>query len=101
MNNRIAISLAAVAVMLPAGFGAPGAAMAQGRDCLSRQDIQAQLARGEIAPLADVMNREGIKERPLSVEVCDVNGQPHYIVNMMDSAGGTQSVTLNARGGSQ
>ena len=51
--------------------------------------------------LADVMNREGITDRPLSVEVCEVNGQPHYIVNMMDSSGGTQSVTLNARGGSQ
>ena len=54
-----------------------------------------------LAPLADVMNREGITDRPLSVEVCEVNGQPHYIVNMMDSSGGTQSVTLNARGGSQ
>lgn len=90
--------LAALVLALLAGISP---ATAQQRDCLSRQDIQDRLANGKIAPLADVMNRAGIKERPLSVQVCDVDGAPHYIVNMMDSYGESQSVTLNAGDGSQ
>lgn len=102
MKIKTAPILAAMLVALLAALGTPAASSAQSRDnCLSRQDIQKQLAKGDIAPLADVMNRAGIKERPLSVEVCDVNGDPHYIVNMMDSYGGSQSVSLNARAGTQ
>lgn len=99
MNKTNVNILAAIVVALLAGAVSPVAA--QQRDCLTRQDIQNELADGKIAPLADVMSRAGIKERPLSVQVCDVNGAPHYIVNMMDSYGGSQSVTLNARDGSQ
>jgi hypothetical protein len=93
--------LAATAMALLAGLAAPGAAFAQDRDCLSKKDIQNRLQEGSIAPLADVMNRAGIKERPLSVQVCDVDGEPHYIVNMMDSYGESERVTLNAEDGSQ
>lgn len=92
--------LAATTVALLASFISL-AAVAQDRNCLSRQDIQDRLAEGLIAPLADVMSRAGIKQRPLSVQVCDVDGSPHYIVNMMDSYGGSESVTLNAEDGSQ
>jgi len=99
MKETTANILAAGMLALLAGFAAPAAA--QQGDCLSRQDIQNRLADGKIAPLADVMNRAGIKERPLSVQVCDVNGAPHYIVNMMDSYGESQSVTLDAADGSQ
>ena len=92
--------LAATIVALLAGLGLPGAVMAQA-DCLSRQDIQDRLEQGLIAPLADAMNRAGVKGRPLSVQVCDVDGSDHYIVNMMDSDGESQSLTLNAEDGSQ
>ena len=94
--------LAAMAMALLAGIGLPGAAVARGGDaCLSKQDIQDRLKQGLIAPLADAMNRAGIKGRPLSVQVCDVDGSDHYIVNMMDSDGESQSVTLNAEDGSK
>jgi hypothetical protein len=99
MKETIVNILAALVLALLAGSVSPAAA--QQRDCLSRQDIQDRLTSGKIAPLADVMNRAGIKERPLSVQVCDVDGAPHYIVNMMDSYGESQSVTLNAGDGSQ
>ena len=88
--------LAAMAMALLAGIALPGAAVAQGEACLSKQDIQNRLSQGLIAPLADAMTRAGIKGRPLSVQVCDVGGSNHYIVNMMDSDGESQSVTLNA-----
>ena len=93
--------LAAMAMALLAGIGLPGAAVAQDDACLSKQDIQNRLSQGLIAPLADAMNRAGIKGRPLSVQVCDVGGSDHYIVNMMDSDGESQSVTLNAEDGSK
>lgn len=92
--------LAVTTVALLAGFVSPGA-VAQDRDCLSKQDIQERLADGLIAPLADAMSRAGVKGRPLSVQVCDVGGSDHYIVNMMDSDGESESVTLNAEDGSQ
>lgn len=93
--------LAATIVAMLAGIGLPGPAVAQERDCLSKQDIQNRLAQGLIAPLADAMDRAGVKGRPLSVQVCDVDGSDHYIVNMMDSDGESESVTLNAEDGSQ
>ncbi|HEY0853237.1 MAG TPA: hypothetical protein VGD86_00285 [Devosia sp.] len=93
--------LAAMAMALLTGIGLPGAAMAQGDACLSKQDIQNRLSQGLIAPLADAMSRAGVKGRPLSVQVCDVDGADHYIVNMMDSDGESQSVTLNAEDGSK
>ena len=93
--------LAPMAMALLAGIGLPGAAMAQGDACLSKQDIQDRLSQGLIAPLADAMNRAGVRGRPLSVQVCDVDGEDHYIVNMMDSDGESQSVTLNAEDGSK
>ena len=92
--------LAVTTVALLASFGSLGA-VAQDRDCRSKQDIQERLADGLIAPLADAMSRAGVKGRPLSVQVCDVGGSDHYIVNMMDSDGESESVTLNAEDGSQ
>ena len=93
--------LVATIVALLAGISLPGAAVAQQGACLSKQDIQNRLTRGLIAPLADAMSRAGVKGRPLSVQVCDVGGSDHYIVNMMDSDGESESVTLNAEDGSQ
>lgn len=93
--------LAAMSMALLTGLGLPGAVVAQDDACLSKQDIQDRLAQGLIAPLADAMSRAGVKGRPLSVQVCDVNGSDHYIVNMMDSDGESQSVTLNAEDGSK
>lgn len=100
MKKPTVTILAATTVALLASFVSQ-AAVAQGNNCLSKQDIQDRLAEGLIAPLADVMSRAGIKQRPLSVQVCDVDGSPHYIVNMMDSYGGSERVTLNAEDGSQ
>jgi hypothetical protein len=101
MKKMTANILVATTVALLASFGSLGAVAAQERDCLSKQDIQARLADGLIAPLADAMSRAGVKGRPLSVQVCDVDGSDHYIVNMMDSDGESESVTLNAEDGSQ
>jgi hypothetical protein len=100
MKKMTANILAVTTVALLAGFGSLGA-VAQDRACLSKQDIQERLADGLIAPLADAMSRAGVKGRPLSVQVCDVDGSDHYIVNMMDSDGESESVTLNAEDGSQ
>lgn len=93
--------LAATIVALLASLVLPGAALAQDGACLTKQDIQNRLSQGLIAPLADAMTRAGVTGRPLSVQVCDVGGSDHYIVNMMDSDGESQSVTLNAEDGSQ
>jgi hypothetical protein len=102
--NKLTVNIfAATFVALLAGISLPGAAVAQqnGDACLSKQDIQNRLSQGLIAPLADAMSRAGVKGRPLSVQVCDVDGSDHYIVNMMDSDGESESVTLNAEDGSQ
>ena len=101
MNKLTVNILAATFVALLAGVALPGAAVAQEGACRSKQDIQNRLSQGLIAPLADAMSRAGVKGRPLSVQVCDVDGSDHYIVNMMDSDGESESVTLNAEDGSQ
>ena len=93
--------LAAMGVAMLAGIGLSGPAMAQGGNCLSEQDIRERLTEGRITSLANAMNRAGVKGRPLSVQVCDVDGSDHYVVNMMDSEGESESVTLNAEDGSQ
>ena len=102
MNRSIVSILAAGMMALPLGFGPVGSAVAQGYDdCLNKRDIQQAIESGEIAPLADIMDRAGIKDRPLSVQVCQIDGSPHYVVNMMDSYGDGQSIVLNAQDGSQ
>lgn len=102
MNKSIVSILAAMAVALPMGLGLSGVAVAQEYDdCLNKRDIQQALENGEIAPLADVMDQAGISDRPLSVKVCQIDGSPHYVVNMMDSYGDSKSIVLNAQDGSQ
>ena len=98
MEQPIVNVLAAMTMALLTAFALPAPAVAQDQ-CLSKQEIQQKLSDGEIAPLADVMERAGLQERPLSVQVCDVDGSPHYIVNMINSNGESQSITLNARDG--
>ena len=102
MNKRNVSIRAAMVWTLLAGFALPGAAHAQDHgDCLNKRDIQQAIESGEIAPLADIMAEAGVNERPLSVQVCDVDGSPHYVVNMMDSYGDSQRIVLNAQDGSQ
>jgi hypothetical protein len=101
VSNR-ATGAGALVVALLAGFALPGATMAQDYgDCLNKRDIQQAIEDGKISPLADVMAQAGINERPLSVQVCEVDGSPHYVVNMMDSYGDGQRIVLNAQDGSQ
>lgn len=100
MNTTTATFLAAIGLAALTALGPSATVEAQDRNCLTRQDIQTQLQTGDIEELATVMARAGIDQRPLSAEVCDLNGVPHYFVNLMDSYGGKQ-VTLNARKGAQ
>jgi hypothetical protein len=96
----IAKTVAAVALALPlalASFGAP-AAQEEG-DCITGRQIQQAINDGDIVDLADAMQAEGVRAKPLSQpDVCRVGGQLKYRVNIMNSYGEAERIVLNAQG---
>ena len=96
----IAKPVAAIALALPialASFGAP-AAQEEG-DCISGRQIQQAINDGDIIDLADAMQAEGVKAKPLSQpDVCRIGGRLQYRLNIMNSYGEAERIVLNAQG---
>jgi hypothetical protein len=68
--------------------------------CLSNLDLQAAIARGDIPPLAEVLQRNGIGRNTevLSVEVCREDGGWAYRVGVIDADGRARTLVLQASG---
>jgi len=99
MKNVIAAFLAAVGVAgaLVGGFVGPVAA--QEERCLDRREIQQKIDSGELIQLSEAMDtaRVGGKIISSAAQVCEVDGQWQWRVNVMDSSGESRPVTLPAQ----
>lgn len=96
MNKCVHFVLAGiVALGLGGGFAAPASA----QECLSRQEIQDKIDSGEVRQLAEAMQAAGVDGRIISqqAQLCLVGGQWEWQVNVMDSYGESQPVSLPAR----
>ena len=99
MKNVFAafVAAAVVAGALVGGFVGPAAAQ-DGR-CLDRREIQEKIDSGELIQLSQAMDRAGVDGKIISsaAQVCDVDGQWQWRVNVMDSSGESRPVTLPAQ----
>jgi hypothetical protein len=84
------------AVLLCAALVAPGFAQGGG-GCLSNRDLQAAISSGEIPPVAEVLESQGVNpDDVLSVKACDEGGEIVYVVGVLDEYGEAQTLVLRA-----
>jgi len=99
MKNSVAAFVAAVGVAgaLVGGFVGPVAAQ-DGR-CLDRREIQERIDSGELIQLSQAMDAARVDGKIISsaAQVCQINGQWQWRVNVMDSSGESRPVTLPAQ----
>ncbi|MGV3490131.1 MAG: hypothetical protein ACO1OG_02305 [Devosia sp.] len=95
MNTFVRIGLAGV---LALGLGAGLAAPAVAQECLSRNEIQQKIDSGEVRQLAEAMQASGVDGRIISQQarLCLVGGQWEWQVNVMNSNGESEPVSLPA-----
>jgi uncharacterized membrane protein YkoI len=99
--RTILITMAAAAAL---SFGAamPAHAAQKSGNCLSDQQIQADIASGKILSWPKIKRIAGISEyaEVSDVKVCTVNGVPYYTVNIVSPNGEAKKIVLNAVDGS-
>lgn len=101
MKRGIAILLAGFVLALPLGLGFSGAAFAQEeRDCVGAREAQQAVESGEIMELPDAARRAGLERKFIGQQarLCNVNGSPHWVVSVMNDAGESERIVLNAQG---
>jgi hypothetical protein len=98
MENLIAAIVAAVLLAGALGAGVMPAAAQEGR-CLDRREIQEKIDAGELVQLSQAMDRAGVDGKIISsaLQVCEIDGQWQWRVNVMDSSGESRPVTLPAQ----
>jgi hypothetical protein len=85
------------AVLLCAALVVPGFAQGGGGGCLSNRDLQAAISAGEIPPVAEVLESQGVNpDDVLSVKACDEGGEIVYVVGVLDEYGEAQTLVLRA-----
>ncbi len=69
-------------------------------DCLSNRALQSAIASGEIPPVSDVLEQEGVNpDDVLSVKLCDGGpGALAYFVGVLDQSGEANTLVLPASG---
>ena len=94
--RHFAAAFAAAATLSFAAVAPAGAQQA----CLSNLDLQSAIARGDIPPVAQVLERNGIDRNTevLSVEACRSDGGWAYYVGVIDSSGKARTLVLQASG---
>jgi uncharacterized membrane protein YkoI len=101
VRTILAIVVALAAVLL--GVAAPAYAAGGGGGCLSDQEIQAEIASGQIQSWPKIKKLAGISAyREVSdVSVCLKGGTPFYQVNVVSPDGEARKIMLNAVNGSR
>lgn len=99
MKTSIAKLVAAGAVALGLAMGVSAPASAQEGECLDRREIQLQIASGQLRQLSEAMAEAGVDGKIISsgAEVCLVDGQWMWRVNVMDAYGESKPVSLPAQ----
>ena len=94
--RTILITLTTVAGLLLAAVVPVGAV--PGGDCLTDQEIQAQIESGQIKSWPKIKKIAGISsyQEVSDVRVCVVAGTPYYNVNIVSPSGEAKKVVLNA-----
>lgn len=101
MNTVISTVFAAFFLALPMSLASVGAPAAQeGDNCVTARQAQQAVEAGEILGLAEAASEEGVDQKFISDEarLCDIEGAPHWIVNVMSRSGESQRIVLNAQG---
>lgn len=101
MKTSTATTLAALLLALPLALVASGAPAAQENgNCVTARQAQQAVEAGEILELPEAAQREGIDRKFIGDEarLCDIDGSPHWVVNVMSESGDSERVVLNAQG---
>jgi len=63
--------------------------------------IAASVASGIILPLVEILRRAGIgvSAKVLNVRVCQIQGQPYYLIDVLHPNGAAQNLILRANDG--
>ena len=95
-----AVALFLIATALPA---AAQFEQFEEQDCLSNRALQSAIASGEIPPVSDVLDQEGVNpDDVLSVKVCAGRGGAlNYFVGVLDPYGEANTLVLPAEGDRQ
>ena len=98
MKHDLTSLLAATGVVLALAFGFLGPAAAAEGDCLGKRQIQNRIDSGQLRPLSEAMAAANVDGKIISsgAEVCQIDGQWQWRVNVMDSYGESKPVTLPA-----
>lgn len=101
MSSTVATTLTAIWLSLPIALASSGAPVAQDDgSCVSSRQAQQAVEAGEILDLSSAAQREGIDRKFIGDEarLCDVDGSPHWVVNVMSESGDSERIVLNAQG---
>ncbi|HEX4296494.1 MAG TPA: hypothetical protein VHZ56_00575 [Devosia sp.] len=101
--RRIRIAMTAAAICSLAAVLPAAAAPRQG-NCLSDQQIQAEIGSGQIQSWARIRKLAGIPKdyyETSDVQVCLRGGVPYFMVNMVSPKGENFKMVLNAVDGSR
>ncbi len=95
-----AAAVFALTPVMPA-FAQGGARAAM--DCLSDRQIQTAIEGGQILSWPKIKRLAGISayEEVSDVQVCMIEGVPHYIVNVISPGGEAAKIALNAVDGTE
>jgi hypothetical protein len=98
MTIKITTTLAALWLAMPFALSSAGAAPAQdGGDCVSARQAQPLVEQGLVLSVDEAMRREGVETTPSSVRLCDADGSPYWLVNVMDAQADAKRIVLNAQ----
>ncbi|MEO8758960.1 MAG: hypothetical protein ABI398_14550 [Devosia sp.] len=100
--RTILIVMAAAAVM-SLGAAMPAFAAAQNANCLTDQQIQTEIASGQIKSWRTIRELGGVPAdyyETSYVQVCLKGGVPYFVVKMSSSKGESVKIVLNAMDGS-
>jgi len=101
MNIRHLNTLAAICVALPLFFAANGTAVAQEDGCVSGREAQQAVEARRILSLDRAKKAAGVFDQIINQGgpiLCDVDGDPYWMVNVQDEYGNSKTVDLPAQG---
>jgi hypothetical protein len=99
MNSMMAFPVVMIVLAATLTLTEVGPALAQGDDCMTARQAQQAVEAGEILELPDAARRAGVAQKYIDSQarLCEVNGEPHWIVNVMNELGNSQRIVLNAQ----
>lgn len=98
MKRTLATFVTIVVAAAILSFAAATPVAAQGEQCLSDYDIQAQIESGQIKSWATIKNLAGVPKgtKDGDLKVCMRGSQLYYYVNVVFPGGAARKLILNA-----